>query len=296
MSENTLLVSVVIPCYNHAQFVQETIQSVIDQDYENIELIIIDDGSKDNSVEVIQEMIPACEQRFVRFEFRHRPNVGLSSTLNEALDWCKGKYFSPVASDDILLPSKISFLLEKIIKERVPAVFGSVERIGNLSGDSGVSKRTELTFRDLMLHKIIPPAPGSLINMAKVKEIGYDPLVTIEDWYMWLKLTEKDERLIAYSEIVAKYRIHGANTISNTSKMNNGRRQVLSHFKDSEHYNNAIKNIYLMYAIDLIPKSRARALLPFLKGFGVNLITFKVFLRIFLPKEIINLLQKIKFK
>ncbi len=50
------LVSIVIPCYNHAKFVQETIQSVIDQDYGNIELIVIDDGSKDTSVDVIKKM------------------------------------------------------------------------------------------------------------------------------------------------------------------------------------------------------------------------------------------------
>lgn len=62
------LVSIVIPCYNHAQFVQESIQSVIDQDYKNIELIIIDDGSKDNSIDVIKEMIPVCEERFTRFK------------------------------------------------------------------------------------------------------------------------------------------------------------------------------------------------------------------------------------
>ena len=93
------LVSVVIPCYNHEKFVQDCIQSVIDQTYPNIELIIIDDGSKDGSVEKIQEMIVACEQRFTRFEFRHRQNKGLSATLNEALEWCNGVYLSAIASD-----------------------------------------------------------------------------------------------------------------------------------------------------------------------------------------------------
>lgn len=77
---NQPLVSVVIPCYNHESFVQDSIQSVIDQPYQNIELIIIDDGSKDGSVEKIQEMIPACQERFVRFEFQYRPNKGLSAT------------------------------------------------------------------------------------------------------------------------------------------------------------------------------------------------------------------------
>ena len=128
MTEQQPLVSIVIPCYNHSQFVQETIQSIIDQDYENIELIIIDDGSKDNSVEVIQEMIPACEERFVRFEFRYRPNKGLCATLNEALEWCEGEYFSPLASDDIALPHKTSFLLKKHQQYDAAVVFGSARR------------------------------------------------------------------------------------------------------------------------------------------------------------------------
>ena len=104
---NQPLVSVAIPCYNHERFVQDSIQSIIDQTYQNIELIIIDDGSRDGSVEKIKEMIPACQERFVRFEFRHRPNKGLSATLNEALEWCEGKYFSALASDDIVLKNKI---------------------------------------------------------------------------------------------------------------------------------------------------------------------------------------------
>ena len=65
---NQPLVSVVIPCYNHENFVQDCIQSVIDQTYDNIELIIIDDGSKDNSVDKIKEMIGLCEKRFTNFE------------------------------------------------------------------------------------------------------------------------------------------------------------------------------------------------------------------------------------
>ena len=106
---NQPLVSVVIPCYNHENFVQDSIQSVINQTYQNIELIIIDDGSKDGSVEKIQEMIPACQERFVRFEFRYRPNKGLSATLNEALEWCEGDFVSFLSSDDYYHKDKIFF-------------------------------------------------------------------------------------------------------------------------------------------------------------------------------------------
>ena len=101
------LVSIVIPSYNHERFIRDSIKSVIDQSYQNIELIIIDDGSTDVSVEKIQELIPLCEKRFTRFEFRHRPNKGLSATLNEALEWAQGEYFSSLASDDIILKDKI---------------------------------------------------------------------------------------------------------------------------------------------------------------------------------------------
>ena len=100
------LVSVVVPCYNHERYVKECIQSIIDQSYKNIELIVIDDGSKDASVAVIEGLRGACEERFTRFEFSARENRGLCNTLNQALDWCQGEYFAAIASDDQWLPFK----------------------------------------------------------------------------------------------------------------------------------------------------------------------------------------------
>ncbi len=103
IEENNLpLVSVVVPCYNHEKYVKETIESIINQTYKNIELIVIDDGSKDNSVQVIQEMADKHG-----FTFVHRPNKGLSATLNEGIRLSKGKYFCAIASDDILMLEKI---------------------------------------------------------------------------------------------------------------------------------------------------------------------------------------------
>ncbi|MEG0901309.1 MAG: glycosyltransferase family A protein, partial [Clostridia bacterium] len=98
---------VVIPCYNHESFVQDSIQSVIDQSYQNIELIIIDDGSKDGSVEKIKEMLDLCEERFIRFKFISRENRGISVTLNEAIRWSKGEYWAICSSDDFYHYNKI---------------------------------------------------------------------------------------------------------------------------------------------------------------------------------------------
>ena len=138
------LVSVVVPCYNHEKYVKETIESIINQTYKNIELIVIDDGSKDNSVEAIKEMIPACEKRFPRFEFRHRENKGLSATLNEMVDWAEGKYFTGCASDDIMLPSKISLLVEKLESsdDSYSVAFGDAIFIDDNSNEVFIDRKT----------------------------------------------------------------------------------------------------------------------------------------------------------
>ncbi|MGQ0439007.1 glycosyltransferase family 2 protein, partial [Bacillus sp. B-TM1] len=84
------LVSVIIPCYNHRQYILNSIKSVINQTYKSIELIVIDDGSKDGSFEEIKKIESECQERFIRFECYTRENKGLSATLNEAIQWCQG--------------------------------------------------------------------------------------------------------------------------------------------------------------------------------------------------------------
>lgn len=241
------LVSVVIPCYNHERFVQDSIQSVIDQDYKNIELIIIDDGSKDNSVQAIEGLIKECQNRFTRFEFRSRPNKGLSSTLNEALEWVEGKYFSGLASDDLIMPSKVfkqvSFL-EK--NDEFVAVFGGTVLIDNNSDIIGrVSPpRRAYSFKDIILNKHNLPAPTQLIRMSAMKQTGgYKEGLLIEDWYMWLKLSSLGN-IFCEEDAVSLYRKHPTNTSSNLEKMHKGRIEVLEYFKDSSLYEDALKQLY----------------------------------------------------
>ncbi len=228
------LVSVVIPCYNHAQFVQESIQSVIDQDYDNIELIIIDDGSKDNSVEVIQQMIPACEERFVRFEFRYRPNNGLCATLNEALEWCRGEYFSPLASDDVLISQKVKDQIEKLslLGKEYVGVFGSAQKIdshGNVLGVLNLKNSSIYHFLDIYFHKHNLPACTQMLRTNEVRKVGgYSEEYRIEDWYMWLKLTQNNKYLVSMPCVFSQYRTHSSNTSSNTNLMHEERIKIMN--------------------------------------------------------------------
>ena len=108
------LVTAVIPVYNHERYVEESLRSMIAQTYENIELIVINDGSKDGSHEKVLGLVGACQQRFRRFEYRNRENRGLTNTLNEALEWAQGEYFTALASDDIALPQKVIVLVDAL--------------------------------------------------------------------------------------------------------------------------------------------------------------------------------------
>ncbi len=247
------LVSIVIPCYNHEGFIQDSIQSVIDQTYDNIELIIIDDGSKDNSISKIQDMVDSCEQRFVRFEFRSRCNKGLSETLNEAIEWCEGEYYSAIASDDIILKDKTQIQVDFLVEHQdVSAVFGGIKLIDENNKILSTRLRdAELySFEKIIMHKQDLPAPTQMIRLESIKKVGgYDPSLVIEDWYMWLKLI-KIGNIFYINEVFSLYRQHDNNISKNLVKMQQGKLDVLSCFKDSVYYDKAIANVKWMNAYD----------------------------------------------
>ena len=246
MNNSNSLVSVVIPCYNHENFVQDSIQSVIDQTYDNIELIVIDDGSKDNSVLKIQEMIAACKERFVKFEFRSRPNKGLSSTLNEALEWCSGDYFSPLASDDQMLENKTAIQVDFLNRNSsCTAVFGGFQIIDDNSQviDTKLGLKKVYDFKKIYLHRHDLPAPTAMMRLNTVKALNnYDPKIKIEDWYMWLKLSMVGD-LIYLPILMSKYRHHENNTSKNSSLMKEERLKIINLYSEVTYFSIAEKNL-----------------------------------------------------
>lgn len=238
------LVSVAIPCYNHAEFVQETIQSIIDQNYYNIELIIIDDGSKDNSVEKIEEMVDACKGRFKRFEFKCRPNKGLSATLNEMIEWSSGKYFSACASDDILYPNATSSCVSLLEKRRdcgmCHAHAESINGVPDTSSTNSTDK--EFTFEQLINRNKIS-ALTVVVRKDVFNEVGvFDESLLIEDWDMWLRISHAGYKIGFVNEVVAFYRYHENNLSKDLGRMELASDQILSKWRESIHYKNALIN------------------------------------------------------
>lgn len=305
MSElNQPLVSMMIPSFNHGQYVQACIESIIAQDYANIELIIIDDGSTDDSVQKIESMVPACMARFARFEFRSRPNKGLAATINEALEWSRGKYFAAIASDDILYANKTSSLLSHIDREEnVAGVFSGCEFIDQAG--SVVGRMSPLpahhTFDDVITQKHVIVAPSQLLRLKLVKEVGCYPVgLYIEDWYMWLALTKGGYKLKVVPGILVQYRQHESNISKNALKMFESRKWILDCFNDHPLYEFAMAQIHILAAIDFscVAKKRAAGYLIRAVAHNWRIMFTRAFMngftRLFVPCFLVKTLARVK--
>ena len=136
------LVSVLIPCYNHEIYVIGTLESVAASDYKSIELILIDDASKDNSFTLARNWLENNKSRFARVVcIRHELNRGICATLNELIELCRGEYINYLASDDNLLPDGISKQVNFAIRKNADFVFSDLRLIdenGGLISDSAL--------------------------------------------------------------------------------------------------------------------------------------------------------------
>lgn len=295
MGDSQPLVSVIIPCFNHDRFVRESIESIINQDYSNIELIVIDDGSSDSSVSVIKEMSNVCASRFKRFEFRSRGNKGLCETLNEALVWCEGEFLAPIASDDIMLPhktaSQVGYLLEN---KNCVAVFGGA-RIIRENSEIDVdrpAKNKRYFFEDIILNRYSLFTCSQLVRAAAVRAVGgYAKNLAIEDWYMNLKLTEFGYSLDSVAGVCVCYRRHSNNTSNDIALMHKERLKVLSLFQHSRFYSCALNEYTYTRSKEIVPYSKSKAL-GFLWAAFVNdpIVVFRLgtiilLVKVLLPKR-----------
>lgn len=234
------LVTYVIPSYNHAPYVRQAVQSVINQTYANIELLIIDDGSSDESAQVIASMIKECNDRFVRFEFITQENQGLTSVLNFALSWANGEYFCGVASDDINFPNKTSTLCAHLSKQDVSAVAGGYTEIdeNGVEGRTNIPKLGFWTFDEILERKAQLYSPAAMFVTKAIKQVGgYDAELIAEDRDIWLSLSNSRHIIKTIPENVTFYRRHQKNLSANTEEMINTRLKIYDKYPDYQNIN-----------------------------------------------------------
>ncbi|ELH8888556.1 glycosyltransferase family 2 protein [Vibrio cholerae] len=197
MNRQIPLVTVIIPCFNHEFFVQESIQSIIEQEYDNLELIIIDDGSKDNSVKVIESMLLACESRFKRVVFNYRENKGVSATLNEGISLAQGEMIVFCASDDAFHELKVSSQVDffnahpdiHFCYTQTYVYDDNGQILESQTCEANKDLHDNITFDEVFTFKIHFPVTG-MYRTEFLKDVlnGFDENLSAEDYDINLKI------------------------------------------------------------------------------------------------------------
>ena len=210
MADN--LVSIIIPLYNSEKFIKDTINSVLFQTYTNWEVIIVDDCSTDNSVEIILKIIDNNSNiRLIKLE----NNVGSAQSRNTALELANGRFITFLDSDDIWHSDKLEKQVAFMLKRKVPISFTSYELID----ENGESKNhiihsvEKLTQIDYLKNTII----GFSTSMIDTQIVGNSfrmmDIRTRQDTSLWITLLGKGLLAYGLNEVLVKYRIH-SNSIS----------------------------------------------------------------------------------
>lgn len=218
------LVSILIPAYNHALFVEECLDRVLRDPYPNKELIIVDDGSTDGTADKIAAWV-ARHSDSIPIDYRRRENRGVSATLNELASTAKGEFLRLNASDDYILPgglrSQVEYLLAHprklavigdsiVIDEKGETLFES-----GMVGLRGVNKEHYCSDAGIRREIISRWALGGPVQMIRKQTFeligGWSEDLRIEDWDFFLRLVAIDG--LGFIDFrVCAYRLHGKNT------------------------------------------------------------------------------------
>jgi len=217
------LVSVIIPTYNRSGFVVQAVQSVLDQTYSNVETIVVDDGSTDNTHEVLRKY-----QDRISYVYQERSER--SKTRNEGFRHSRGNYIAFLDSDDIWLPTKIEEQVQ-ILKEKaaVGVVYTNVQFIdepgnqydGELSWDEPIR---QVLYEDLMTHNVVTGTTSSaMIRRTCLEKVGLfdESMNACED----LDLYRRIARYWEFYKIdlpLVKFRVHPGSTQHNCTMMAKG--------------------------------------------------------------------------
>lgn len=237
---NQALVTVIISSFNHAPYIEQSILSVIEQTYSNVELLVIDDGSTDDSVDRIRAL-----QAIHGFDFRVQENQGLTRTLNDAISRAQGEFIAPFGSDDIMLTDRLRLQMEHIAdKPEVGMCAGNIELMradGTPYPKSTAASEPlfrRMNFEDVFLEKKpYIPAPTMLIRREALEKVGgFDPSIRLEDLYIQLKITHAGYYIDALGEILARYRKHESNSYKDVRFMTESILRIYQDYSDHPAY------------------------------------------------------------
>lgn len=213
----SIFFSIIIPTYNRANFIRNTIESILFQDYENYELIVVDDGSSDNTNEIVKSIIENNPNK--KINYIHQKNSERGVARNNGLKASQGDYVMYMDSDDTLYKNHLLVANEFILNKKSPEVFHLRYDLKDQDlkkyGEGPMYKTT--ANKDLIFGNFLS-CNGVMLRKDIALENQFDEnraMATVEDWHLWLRLA-------------VKYPIYYCNTITSSIINHVGRSVVIT--------------------------------------------------------------------
>lgn len=232
----TPLISIIISTYNSSDFILATLDSIKDQTYQNIQLIISDDCSTDQTIEICTNWLDANSRRFVHSKIiQSTKNTGVVGNANRGLKVANGEWIKFLAGDDILMPKFCEILIREATEKNLVLLCSKIIPFSNedTSHHKGSMESIRKYWEDNYdffagdqlenyLKRYFIPSPSVLIrNELLDQTTGFDEDFPVEDVPYWIKLLDLGYRFYLVDEYLVRYRIH-SKSLSNSKFVNKG--------------------------------------------------------------------------
>lgn len=212
------LASVIVPAYNHEAYVEQTLQSIVDQTYPHVEIVVVNDGSQDGTGRAIDAFKARCKRPM---RVIHQANAGLVKAIATGLMASRGQYVSFLASDDWIFPDKIEFQVRDLEATGSDAVFGNVIKVA-FDGSRKPYGPTRIFLDDWDPERFVerlvtahgPFIQSGLFRRSTIDAIGgVDHGIPQEDWPILILVARQARRVRVHPRAFTYYRHHPTNTI-----------------------------------------------------------------------------------
>lgn len=246
------LVSIVVPCFNAEKYLEEALASIYAQTYPAIEVIVVDDGSSDNSVEMLEGL-----QVVYGFQFYRQANQGVSAALNHGLRYARGKYVSTPDLDDIMLPESVAVRVKYLEAHLDAGLVGANSRYidpeGRVLKDETRKHPSRYDFADILAAARVCGAPVALYRMEALKSANfYDPSIKVQDFQITLRIARQGWFIDVVPVLITLYRRHPNNLSKRYRPVLEADLAAISPYRDHPAYESGEREIInkaLKYAV-----------------------------------------------
>jgi glycosyltransferase involved in cell wall biosynthesis len=288
------LVSIIVITYNSSRYVIETLNSAFNQTYKNIELIISDDCSTDNTVEICRRWAKEKQERFQRIELvTVEKNTGIAANCNRGVNASNGKWVKLIAGDDYILSEFIEKSIKVFLNQKNVGISFTntilIDENSNIIKYVNPSKyKSGFIFNDLFFVRFWPTAPSLLYEKCAIIDVGgFDEKICVEDYLLVLKIAEK-YKIQHINEYLTCYRRHNLNIGKNSHFLYQGHLDTINKFKSYKGYKKRMKQLHLSL-INLYARNNKKEAIKLIFSNNYKLPLsfswFKVVIKLLLPNN-----------